>query len=121
MHFAIFCSVQYTVRPRAVTHCHKVRQEGKGRLCAVGSVYNCVLVLVMTLVFVLLLILVLVLDLVLLLDLVLDLGGYRAANNMCKVQKEKTWAWRVRQSELASNYELSLLLEMVLGLIVVRC
>ena len=66
MHFAIFCSVQYTVRPPAATHCHKVRQEeGKGRFCAVGSVYNCVLVLATTLVLVLFLVLVLDLDLVL--------------------------------------------------------
>ena len=68
MHFAIFCSVQYTVRPPAATHCRKVRQEeGKGRFCAVGSVFNCVLVLATTLVLVLVLFLVLVLDL----DLVL--------------------------------------------------
>lgn len=51
-----------------MTHCHKVRQEeGKGRFCAVGSVFNCVLVLATTLVLVLVLFLVLVLDL----DLVL--------------------------------------------------
>ena len=54
-----------------------------------------------------------------------DQGRHRAANNMCKVRKERAWAWQKPQSELASNYELmlslSLVLKMVLVLIVGRC